>query len=176
MSRVGKLPIAVPKNMITELSEDASFISISCLNDKVVYKLHKSVSARLCDGFIYLSSKSTKTNYLGMDRSNLYAAVSGLSSPFKVTLEVNGVGYKFSIANNSLFMSLGYSHDIIYTLPKEVEAKFEKPNLIVLTSHNKVLVGQTASEIMSFRGTDPYKGKGIKLWGKKILRKEGKKK
>ena len=73
-------------------------------------------------------------------------------------------------------MSLGYSHEIFYLLPQNVTAVFEKPNLITLTSDDKVLVGQIASEIISFRKPEPYKGKGVKIAGKAIVRKEGKKK
>jgi len=73
-------------------------------------------------------------------------------------------------------MSLGFSHEIFYALPLGVKASFEKPNLVVISGDSKILVGQVASEIISFRKPEPYKGKGIKIFGKQILRKEGKKK
>ena len=75
-----------------------------------------------------------------------------------------------------LILTLGYSHDIFYVLPKEISVTLEKPNLVVVSGDDKVLVGQVASEIISFRAPEPYKGKGIKKFGKPILRKEGKKK
>ena len=73
-------------------------------------------------------------------------------------------------------MTLGYSHEICYALPVGIEAVYEKPNLITISGDDKVLVGQVASEVIGFRPPEPYKGKGVKVFGKKILRKEGKKK
>ena len=111
-----------------------------------------------------------------MDRSNLNSIVAGLTNPFKTTLEVNGVGYKVAVNKDMLTLTLGYSHEIIYKLPAGITAVFEKPNLIVISGNDKVSVGQVAAEIISFRKPEPYKGKGIKVFGKAILRKEGKKK
>jgi len=73
-------------------------------------------------------------------------------------------------------LTLGYSHEIYYSLPEGITASFEKPNLVIISGNDKVLVGQVSSEIISFRKPEPYKGKGVKIQGKKILRKEGKKK
>jgi large subunit ribosomal protein L6 len=73
-------------------------------------------------------------------------------------------------------LTLGYSHEVFYVPPTGVNVSFEKPNLISVSGSDKTLVGQTLAEIISFRKTEPYKGKGIKLFGKKIIRKEGKKK
>jgi large subunit ribosomal protein L6 len=113
---------------------------------------------------------------IGMDRSNIKNIVSGMSVNFKTILEVNGVGYKTAIDKSTLILTLGYSHDIFYVLPKGIWITLEKPNLIIISGDDKILVGQVASEIISFRSPEPYKGKGIKKFGKSILRKEGKKK
>ena len=114
--------------------------------------------------------------FVGMNRSNVKNIIEGLQNPFKTTLEINGVGYKASVDKGVLALTLGYSHEIYYALPKNITAAFEKPNLIIITGDDKVLVGQVASEIISFRKPEPYKGKGVKILGKAILRKEGKKK
>ena len=111
-----------------------------------------------------------------MDRSNINNIVSGMMKPFEILLEVNGVGYKASVNQRMIILTLGYSHEIFYSLPEAVTAVFEKPNIIRLTSYDKILVGQVASEIIAFRKPEPYKGKGVKIAGSKILRKEGKKK
>jgi large subunit ribosomal protein L6 len=111
-----------------------------------------------------------------MDRSNIKNIVQGLQEPFKTVLEINGVGYKAAVDKGVLMLTLGYSHEIFYALPKGISAAFEKPNLIIISGDDKVLVGQIASEIISFRKPEPYKGKGVKIFGKQILRKEGKKK
>ena len=114
--------------------------------------------------------------FVGMDRSNIKNIVQGMITPFKIILEINGVGYKASVTKNLLVLTLGYSHDIVYALPKGITAAFEKPNMVIITGDDKVLVGQIAAEIISFRKPEPYKGKGVKIAGKAILRKEGKKK
>ena len=112
---------------------------------------------------------------IGMDRSNLKNIVQGMQSPFKIILEINGVGYKASVDKGLLFMTLGYSHEICYALPAGIEAVYEKPNLITISGDDKVLVGQVASEVIGFRPPEPYKGKGIRYDNEVVKRKEGKK-
>ena len=90
-------------------------------------------------------------------------------------MEINGVGFKAAVVKNMLILTLGYSHDIAFALPKEVSAKVEG-NQIALESDDKQLVGQVAAEIIALRKPEPYKGKGVKILDKPILRKEGKKK
>ncbi|MDX2083311.1 MAG: 50S ribosomal protein L6 [Rickettsiales bacterium] len=178
MSRVGKLPVKIPENI--KLIVDKNLISFDSGKIKKTYKVSSGVNIEFKDGLIKLSAQANSqpniSMMVGMDRSNIKNIVSGLQEPFKTILEINGVGYKAAVEKEILILTLGYSHEIYYTLPKGVNAVFEKPNLIVLSGSDKVLVGQTASEIISFRKPEPYKGKGVKVFGKKILRKEGKKK
>jgi large subunit ribosomal protein L6 len=177
MSRVGKLPVKLPSNI--KASINGSIISLDNGKVKKTYQVMPSVDMVCVDDLIKLSAKEgfdKASVNVGMDRSNIKNIVSGLENPFKIVLEVNGVGYKAVIDKSGIVLSLGYSHEIYYLLPSNVSAVFEKPNLITLTSDDKVLVGQVASEIISFRKPEPYKGKGIKISGKRIVRKEGKKK
>ena len=95
---------------------------------------------------------------------------------FKVVLEYNGVGYRAVVSKNFLVLGLGYSHDIVVKIPSDITVTPEKPNLIVIQGEDKGRIGTFASRIISFRTTEPYKGKGIKYQGQEILRKEGKKK
>jgi large subunit ribosomal protein L6 len=177
MSRVGKVPVKVPDNI--KVNIEGRVISLDNGKVKKSYKIMQSVDAEHSEGSIKLSTKSgfEKSSVdVGMDRSNIANIVSGLQSPFKIVLEINGVGYKATVDKSSIVFSLGYSHEILYILPENVTAIFEKPNLVTLTSDDKILVGQVASEIISLRKPEPYKGKGVKVSGKKIVRKEGKKK
>lgn len=178
MSRVGKLPVKVPESVNVSVNND--IINVEHSNFKGVYQLSNGVEAKFENNEIKLFAKDKSipkiSMFVGMNRSNLNNLISGLVNPFKVNLEFNGVGYKAAVIKNLLILSLGYSHDIFYGLPDGVTAEFQKPNLIVLTGNDKSLVGQVSSEIISFRKTEPYKGKGIKIAGSKILRKEGKKK
>ncbi len=178
MSRVGKLPVKIPANV--KVAVEKNIISFDNGKTKTSYKVSPKVKIEYNDGALKFSAEegapSDISMFIGMDRSNVKNIVGGLLEPFKTVLEVNGVGYKASVEKEVLVLTLGYSHEIYYYLPAGVSAVFEKPNLIVITGSDKVLVGQVASEIISFRKPEPYKGKGVKISGKPILRKEGKKK
>lgn len=178
MSRVGKLPVSVPDSIEVQVSGDT--ISFKSAKSEKTYQVSPGVLVNVEDQKIKLTSSdkapSNISMFIGMDRSNINNIVAGLVQDFKVKLEVNGVGYKVAVEGKKLVLTLGYSHEIFYMLPSAVSAVFEKPNFLVLSSDNKVLVGQVASEIISFRKPEPYKGKGVKVFGQKILRKEGKKK
>lgn len=177
MSRVGKLPVAIAQDIKVEVNGKNIKFGKGNLNRE--YTVRPNVEITYAENEIKLAAKDGNKNFsidVGMDRSNINNIVSGMVKPFEVALEINGVGYKASVQQKMIILSLGYSHDIFYNLPEAVTAVFEKPNIIRLTSHDKVLVGQVASEIISFRKPEPYKGKGVKIAGSRILRKEGKKK
>jgi large subunit ribosomal protein L6 len=178
MSRVGKLPVSIPDNI--KVSIDKNIVTLDSGKAKKTYQVSPGVKVEFADKQIKLTAidKSTPdiSMFVGMDRSNIKNIVAGLHTGFRTVLEINGVGYKASVDKGVLVLTLGYSHEIFYALPKGIAAAFEKPNLVILTGDDKVLVGQVAAEIISFRKPEPYKGKGVKVFGKKILRKEGKKK
>lgn len=177
MSRVGKLPIEIPQQIKVEINTR----KINLTNGQLTrsYEVRPNVDVALVGNQIKLSAKNGDKSYsidVGMDRSNLNSIVSGMIKPFEILLEINGVGYKASVNHKMVILSLGYSHEIFYSLPASVSAVFEKPNLIRLSSHDKIVVGKVAAEIIAFRKPEPYKGKGVKIFGSTILRKEGKKK
>jgi len=178
MSRVGKLPVIVPD--VIKVSVDKNVITFDTGKVKKIYTVGPKVKVEFVDKKLQLTALNKadgdSSMFVGMDRSNIKNIVAGLQNPFKTTLEINGVGYKASVDKGILTLTLGYSHEIYYSLPKGISAAFEKPNFIVITGDDKVLVGQVAAEIISFRKPEPYKGKGVKVSGKAILRKEGKKK
>lgn len=178
MSRVGKLPVTIPQTI--KVAVNKSELTFDNGKVKKSYKVSLGVKIEIQDGLIKLSAEnhavSDISKFVGMDRSNIKNIVQGLQEPFKTVLEINGVGYKAAVDKGVLMLTLGYSHEIFYALPKGISAAFEKPNLIIISGDDKVLVGQIASEIISFRKPEPYKGKGVKIFGKQILRKEGKKK
>ena len=178
MSRVGKLPITVPDSVNISLNNNTITFNSGKINK--IYKINDGLIVEFKDKQIQLKSSDKKNKTLsmkiGMDRSNIKNIIQGFQSPFKIVLEINGVGYKASVDKSILCLTLGFSHEIYYAIPDGISANFEKPNHIVITGSDKVLVGQVASEIINFRPPEPYKGKGVKILGKTILRKEGKKK
>ncbi len=177
MSRIAKLPIFLAEGIKVSNQDSIIFFENKFCNFK--YTLSPGVFAELIDNSIkigVLVKNKASSMRAGMDRSNIKNIVQGMTSGFKSVLEINGVGYKASVEKNILALTLGYSHEIFYALPSGISANFEKPNLIILSGYDKILVGQVSSEVISFRKTEPYKGKGVKIFGKKIIRKEGKKK
>jgi large subunit ribosomal protein L6 len=178
MSRVGKLPVNIPDNIKIAINNDV--ITFDSGKTKKTYKISKGVNIEFSDKQIKLiASKDAPTDiskFVGMDRSNIKNIVQGLQTPFKTILEINGVGFKTNVDKGILVLTLGFSHEIYFAIPKNISITPEKPNLLIITGEDKALVGQTVAEIIDFKGTEPYKGKGIKIQGKAILRKEGKKK
>src|SRR5690606_15277154 len=114
----------------------------------------------------------------GLSRALLANMVEGVTNGFKLVLELVGVGYRAAVTGQQLDMSLGYSHNIIFDLPKEVTAtavmEKGKPPVVTLESMDKQLVGQVAAKIRSLRKPEPYKGKGVKFQGEVLRRKAGK--
>ena len=112
----------------------------------------------------------------GTIRSLIFNIVNGVTNGYTKTLELNGTGYRASVSGSTLKLQLGFSHDINYSIPKEVKVECPKQNIIKLTSFNKEVLGATAADIRSYRKPEPFKGKGIKYENEFIFRKEGKKK
>jgi large subunit ribosomal protein L6 len=99
-----------------------------------------------------------------------------VTTGFEKRLEISGVGYKAAIQGKNLNLSLGYSHDVLYPIPDDIQIVCPKPTEITVTGIDAQKVGQVAAEIRKFRGPEPYKGKGVKYANETIVRKEGKKK
>lgn len=112
----------------------------------------------------------------GLSRTLVANMVEGVANGFSRKLEIAGVGYRASVEGKMLNLQLGYSHDIKFAIPGDIEIKAETPTAITISGADKQRVGQIASEIRRFRKPEPYKGKGVKYTEEKILRKEGKKK
>ena len=183
MSRIGKLPIAIPIGVEINVS-DKNIVTIK----GPLGELTQSI-----DSSIKVSFDSDRTNLLverptdqirhrslhGLYRSLLFNMVKGVSTGFKTIQEIVGVGYKATANGQLLELSLGYSHNIIMELPIEVKvettAERGKNPTIILQSFDKQLLGQVASKIRSLRKPEPYKGKGMRYEGEVIRRKQGKK-
>jgi large subunit ribosomal protein L6 len=112
----------------------------------------------------------------GTARARASNLVDGVTKGYSKTLELVGVGYRAQMQGTDLKLALGYSHDVIFKAPKGITIASAKPTEIVITGADKQAVGQAAAEIKKFRPPEPYKGKGIRLQGEYVRRKEGKKK
>ncbi len=174
MSRVGRKVIPLPKGVTIAVKDGTVAIKGPKGELKRILPPHVSV-ANDAAGITVSRENDGKParSCHGLTRALINNMVVGVTAGFERKLEVNGVGYRFEVAGEKLTMALGYSHPIIFMLPKGVTAKVDK-NTLVLAGIDRELIGQTAAKVRSFRPPEPYKGKGIKYIEETIKRKVGK--
>jgi len=177
MSRVGKMPVAIPGGVTVQIS--GRKLSAKGKLGELQIDIGDQVDARIDGDKVVLKplndSKQARMMW-GTNRNLLRNMVAGVSQGFQKNLEINGVGYRAAVQGKVLQLQLGYSHDVNFPIPDDVTIKCEKPTSITISGRDKQRVGQVAAEIRGYRGPEPYKGKGIKYDKETILRKEGKKK
>jgi len=180
MSRIGKLPVNLPSG-VTVSVDDANVVSVKGPLGTLSQKIDSDIRVEVENNEVILSrpndEKRVKSLH-GLYRALLANMVVGVSKGYRKDLELVGVGYRAEAKGQLLEMSLGYSHDIIMEMPKEirVETKTEKRSnpVISLSSIDKQLIGHVAAKIRSLRPPEPYKGKGVKFVGEQLRRKAGK--
>lgn len=174
MSRVGKLPIAVPSGVTITVDDD--FVTVTGPKGTLQQFTVPGVSFTLENGEFTVSRESDialhRANH-GLMRALVNNMVVGVTKGFEKKLEINGVGYRANMEGKNIKLSLGYSHDITFEIPEGVQAKVEQ-NVITVSGISKQQVGQVAAEIRKLRKPEPYKGKGIKYEDERIIRKSGK--
>ena len=177
MSRIGKLPVAIPAGVTATLADNALTVkgpkgelSMRFVSDVTVSQGEDGITVRPVD-----ESKKARAMW-GMQRALVANLVQGVSAGFEKDLELVGVGYRAQMQGSSLKLSLGLSHDVIYDAPDGITISSGKPTEVKIAGADKQKVGQVAAEIRRFRPPEPYKGKGIKYAGEYVRRKEGKKK
>ena len=180
MSRIGKLPVSLPKGVIVNISDD-NVISVKGPLGELRQNINKDLKVEVENDQIIIKRPSESKNHKslhGLYRALIANMVTGVSQGFKKELELVGVGYRAEAKGQNLEMSLGYSHDIVFQIPGEVkvETKTERRSnpVITLTCIDKQLIGHVAAKIRSLRPPEPYKGKGIKFVGEQLRRKAGK--
>ena len=177
MSRIGKKPIPVPKNVTATV--DGQTVTVKGPKGLLSMTLVDDVEVKLEEGAVVVHPRSDSKrarSMWGMSRSLVENLVKGTTNGFTRTLEITGVGYRAAMEGKSLKLQLGYSHDILYPVPEGISIVVPKPTEITISGIEKDKVGQVAAEIRGFRGPEPYKGKGIRYQGEFIQRKESKKK
>jgi large subunit ribosomal protein L6 len=180
MSRVAKAPIKLPENV--ELTVDQDNITVKGPKGTLVQHYNKSVSVAESkeDNKIILFAPASKDSnawaHAGTARALVKNMVEGVTKGYQLSLELVGVGYRAQAAGNTLTLSLGFSHPVVYPLPDGISAETPNNTTIKIDGIDKQLVGQVAAKIRSFRPPEPYKGKGIKFTGENVPRKEAKKK
>jgi large subunit ribosomal protein L6 len=177
MSRVGKHPVAVPSGVEVQISGRTLSAKGSLGTLRLV--VSNEVTAAVADGAVTIAPKNETKHaraMWGTTRALVNNMVTGVSKGFSVTLEINGVGYRAAVQGSTLNLQLGYSHEIPYPIPSDVNIVCERPTLIRISGADRQRIGQIAAEIRAYRPPEPYKGKGIKYSTETVRRKEGKKK
>ena len=174
MSRIGKKPITIPAGVEVKI-EEGNLVTVKGPKGTLVKQLHPDMILNMNDGVITVELKDEAQNNLqGLTRTLLNNMVVGVSEGFKKELEVNGVGYRVQKQGNKLVMNMGFSHPVEFEDRGDVKIEAPNANTIIVTGTDKEAVGQLAAEIRMVRPPEPYKGKGIKYVGERIIRKEGK--
>ncbi len=177
MSRVGKNEIVIPSSVT--FTQNGNLLSFKGKLGADLYQVPECVTIEKTSSGIKLmpiNDTLPVRMFWGTTQRNVANMVQGLDQGFTVNLDLNGVGYRASVAGNKLTMQLGFSHDIVYEIPQGISIKCEKPTSIAISGASKQKVGQIAAVLRNYRKPEPYKGKGVIRQNEYVVRKEGKKK
>ena len=177
MSRAGKHPVQVPSGV--EVAIAGRDVSVKGKLGTLALALVPEVEVAVVDGTLTVAprdeTKRARAMWGTMQR-RLRNMVTDVVHGYRVNLEINGVGYRAQTDGKTLTLQLGFSHDILVPIPAGIQVSCERPTAISVFGADRQQVGQLAANIRSFRGPEPYKGKGVKYAAEVIHRKEGKKK
>ena len=177
MSRIGKKPVQIPQGV--SASVDGQTVTAKGPKGELKFVVNDEVLVKMEDGEVAVQprdqSKVARSKW-GMSRTQIVNIFKGVKDGFEKKLEITGVGYRAALQGKNLQLALGFSHDVVYQTPEGITITVPKPTEIMVAGIDKQKVGQVAAEIREYRGPEPYKGKGVRYAGEKIVRKEGKKK
>lgn len=177
MSRIGKVPVAIPAGVTADIAD--GILSVKGPKGTLTLSMRDEIHYAVEEGRIVVKpANDTKQAraYWGMQRTLVENLVTGVTQGYTKVLEITGVGYRANAQGKNLKLQLGYSHDVDFSVPEGIEIKTPDNTTVEITGIDKQKVGQVAAEIRRWRKPEPYKGKGIKYRGEYIFRKEGKKK
>lgn len=176
MSRIGKTPITLPEKVKILLNEDG-LVVVEGPKGKLSWQLPKTINCCLQENVILLErandARATRALH-GLARALVNNMVLGVAQGFKKELEIQGVGFRCAVKGEFLDLSIGYSHPVLFKIPKEVKVTVTDNTKITIDGIDKHLVGQVAADIRAYYPPEPYKGKGIRYAGEQVRRKEGK--
>lgn len=174
MSRVGKLPITIPSGVT--ITVDPDFVTVAGPKGTLKQFTMEGINIAVEDNEVLVTRINDEPKIRakhGLMRALIANLVTGVTTGFSKKLEINGVGFRVALTGNVLKFQLGFSHDVMFTLPEGVSAVVEQ-NTITVSGISKQAVGQAAAEIRALKKPEPYKGKGIKYADERIIRKSGK--
>ena len=175
MSRIGKMPIPVPKDVTVSL--DASNIEVKGKKGHLLYSLPQGITVSVDDGKMLVhrpNDERTSKALQGLSRSLISNMVAGVTQGFEKRLEIVGVGFRADLQGKVLKLTVGFSHPILYPIPEGIQVEVEKQTLIIIKGIDKQQVGILAAKLRGLKPPEPYKGKGIRYLGERIRKKVGK--
>jgi large subunit ribosomal protein L6 len=177
MSRVGKYPVEIPAGV--QVAIVGRTLTAKGKLGELSIELTEHVEAKVEGNQVSVAPRGTAREarmLWGTTRALVANMVKGVSTGFEKSMEITGTGYRAAVSGGNLEMNLGFSHPVVYPVPKGIKITCERPTAIKVEGIDKRLVGQVAAEIRAWRPPEPYKGKGVRYTDETILRKEGKKK
>jgi len=176
MSRIGNKAVEIPDKVKVSIGDDGA-VSVEGPKGKLNWKLPRNIKANVKDNRVSLvreaETRSVKALH-GLSRSLVHNMVQGVSEGFSKQLEIEGVGFKAAVQGSTLNLSLGFSHPIPFSIPKDIKITVAENTRVTIQGVDKKLVGQVAADIRRFYPPEPYKGKGVRYAGEQVRRKVGK--
>ena len=175
MSRIGRMPITVPAGV--EVKNDNNLITVKGPKGELTRQFSTELGIEVEAGVINVTRPSDDKRHRslhGLTRTLIANMVEGVTNGYSKTLEIEGVGYRAAKSGNKVTLSLGFSHPVILEETASIKIDVPQPNKLVISGIDKHAVGQFAAEVREKRPPEPYKGKGIRYEGERIIRKEGK--
>ena len=175
MSRIGRMPITVPSGV--EVSINGQNVSAKGPKGSLSLTVAEPIKVSQADGVITVARPNDERmvrSLHGLSRTLVANIIEGVTNGYSLTINIVGVGYRVAEKGKDLEFQLGYSHVINFPAPEGISYKVESPTKLIISGIDKQLVGETAAKVKKLRKADPYKGKGLRLEGEKVLRKAGK--
>jgi large subunit ribosomal protein L6 len=176
MSRIGKLPVAIPNGVTVNVTPD-NVVTVKGSKGELVKKMHKDIKITVEENLVVVKRPSDQKQYRalhGLTRALINNMVTGVTEGYQKTLQLVGVGYRAQLKGKTLILNLGYSHPIEIESVEGIQFEVPETTKVVVKGIDKQLVGEVAAVIRSKRKPEPYKGKGIRYENEHIRRKEGK--
>ena len=175
MSRIGKQPVVIPADVSVDIQ--GQDVKVKWDKGELAYVVPNCIALELSEGQINLA-RADQTKFgkamFGTARSLINNMIIGVSKGYKKELIIEGVGYKAQMKGQDIVLSLGYSHDIIYTIPEGISVDVQGGTTVIIEGMDKQRVGEVAARIRDYSPAEPYKGKGVRYSDEQVRRKEGK--
>ncbi len=176
MSRIGNKAVEIPDKVKVNIDNEGA-VSVEGPKGKLSWRLPRDIKGSVKDNRVSLmreaETRSVKALH-GLSRSLVHNMVQGVSEGFSKQLEIEGVGFKAAVQGSTLNLSLGFSHPVLFPIPKEIKITIAEGTKLTIQGIDKKLVGQVTADIRRFYPPEPYKGKGVRYAGEQIRRKVGK--